>query len=218
MTPRARSNAGFTLIEALAALAALAAILAGLAVIAGQWMPQWRHGFEALQNSDLTAQSLDRVVADLAAALPARLDGGDRSALFQGDANAVTFVRDAIGPDSTPKLEYVRIGATDTKQGVETQRARASFLPGAIAPFRDAATLLRPPFRLRFAYQALDGRWTASWPQNKALPRAIRLTVVKAGAQVATTAFLLNTPTGLDASAPTPSATDAQPSPDLGQK
>ena len=184
-------DSGFTLLEALASVAVMASILTGLAMVAGQWLPNWRHGFVALQNADLIGLSLDRIEEDVASAEYARLDGGQGAPLFRGEADSVTFVRQAIGPGATPRLEIVKIGETKTKQGLEVERSRASFAPGAIGAFHDAATLLRPPFRLAFAYAGPEGLWNAVW-KGANLPRAVRLTVqTESGAVVASTAFML---------------------------
>ncbi len=187
-----RAEAGFTLLEALASVAVMAAILTGLAMIAGQWLPNWRHGFLAVQNADLIGLGLDRIEQDVSSAEYARLDGGQGAPLFRGEPGAVTFVRSAIGPGATPRLEIVRIGETQTRQGPEVERSRASFAPGAIGAFGDATTLLRPPFQLVFAYAGPDGRWLPSWSNLPRLPRAVRLTVQGQGGKlVASTAFVL---------------------------
>jgi general secretion pathway protein J len=186
------SEAGFTLLEALASVAIMAAILGGLGALAGQWLPNWRHGFLALQSADLVGLALDRIVEDVAAAEYARLDGGEGEPLFRGEAAGVTFVRQAIGPGAGPRLEIVRIGEVETQQGVELERARASFAPGSIGAFRDATTLLRPPLRLAFAYAGPDGQWRSNWQGDPKLPRAVRLSVrSQTGALVASTAFPL---------------------------
>jgi general secretion pathway protein J len=188
--PASAAEEGFTLLEALAAVALTAAILAGLATIAGQWLPQWRHGFAALQNADRIGLALDRIVEDVASAEYARLDGGQGAPLFRGEPDAVVFVREEIGPGATPRLEIVRIGATPT--GAEVQRARAGFAPGKIGAFRDATTLLGPPFRLAFAYAGPDRRWLEAWSGALKLPRAVRLTVLGEGGNIVTsTAFAL---------------------------
>lgn len=192
------AEGGFTLLEALAALTVVSAIAAALAVVSGQWMLQWRHGYLALQNADQIALCLDRLAADLSAAEYARLDPGAGAAPFRGSKDVVIFVRRAIGPDAAPQLEYVRISAVATRQGLETQRARAKFAPGPIGTFRDAVTVLRAPFRLTFAYQAPDGSWTPSWGEAATLPRAIRLTVGVGAAMAASTAFALKTTSGPD--------------------
>jgi general secretion pathway protein J len=189
--PRDR-DAGFTLLEALAGVAVTASILAGLAAVAGQWLPNWRHGFLALQSADLIGLSLDRIVEDVSSAEYARLDGGQGAPLFRGEPDAVAFVRQAIGPGATPKLEVVRIGANSTKQGSEVERSHAAFVPGAVGAFHDATTLLRPPFHLAFAYAGPDGRWRSAWSGEAKLPRAVRLSVrAESGAIVASTAFAL---------------------------
>ena len=207
-------EAGFTLIEALAAVAIIAAILAALAMVSGQWLPNWRRGFEALQNADVIAQSLDRIVSDLSSAEYAKLDPNGGAPLFRGDADSVMFVRAASGPDAGPHLEYVRIGAAATLAGVETQRSHASFAPGPIGPFHDAATLLRPPFRLKFGYQQPNGEWASSWSGAPTLPRSIRLTVMNGAAVAAATAFLLKATSGPDFSSQQAPKTDETPEPE----
>lgn len=198
-----KRDGGFTLIEALAGLAATAAVLAAVAAVAGQWLPSWRHGFQALQNADIIALSVDRIVADVSSAEYARLDGPQSAPLFRGEPNAVVFVREAVGPDAAPRLEAVRIGETATGAGLEAQRAHAAFTPGSLGQFRDAATLLRPPFRIEFAYAGADRRWRASWSGLDALPRAFRLTVRGAdGAALASTAFLMKVSAAPEIAAP----------------
>jgi general secretion pathway protein J len=177
MKRRNDAEGGFTLLEALASVAVVGLILMAIGAVAGQWLPHWRHGFEAAQNADLIAQALDRIAADLGAAEYAHLDPATEGPLFRGAADAVAFVRSSSGPGAAPGLEVIRIGAVSTDQGVETQRAHATFMPGAIGSFRDGATLLRPPFRLALAYAGPDGRWLPSWSGGKTLPRAVRLTV-----------------------------------------
>jgi general secretion pathway protein J len=146
----------------------------------------------AAQLAAWIGRALDRIVEDVASAEYARLDGGRGPPLFRGAPEAVTFVRQAIGPGAAPQLEIVRIGESQTRQGVEVERAHASFAPGAIGAFRDATTLLRPPFRLSFAYAGPDGQWRSGWSASAKLPRAVRLTVqAEGGAVVASTAFAL---------------------------
>ena len=195
-------DGGFTLLEALAAVAITAAVLSGLATLAGQWLPQWRHGFVALQGADLIGLALDRMVEDIASAEYARLDGAAGAPLFRGEPEAVAFVRQAIGPEAGPRLEVVRIGETETPAGVEIQRAHATFAPAAVGAFRDAATLLRPPFRLLLAYAGPDGQWRARWTGEAKLPRAIRLQIrTQSGALLAATAFVLKVTAAPDVAA-----------------
>jgi general secretion pathway protein J len=145
-----------------------------------------------LQNADLVGLALDRIVEDVASAEYARFDGGKGAPLFRGEVGAVAFVRQAIGPNAAARLEIVRIGETPTAAGLEVQRSRADFAPGGMAGFVEPATLLRPPFRLSFAYAGPDGRWRNAWNGEAKLPAAVRLDVRGADdALIASTAFAL---------------------------
>jgi general secretion pathway protein J len=63
-------------------------------------------------------------------------------------------------------------------------RASAPFVPvepdaGAILgmKFSEPVVLMRPPFRVRFAYSGPDRLWQPTWQGSDQLPRAIRVTV-----------------------------------------
>jgi general secretion pathway protein J len=129
---------------------------------------------------------------DIASAEYARFDAGQGAPLFRGEPESVAFVRRAIGPGAGPRLEVVRIGAFETAAGVEVTRAHAAFAPGLVGEMRDAVALLRPPFRVVFAYAGQDGAWRARWQGEAKLPRAVRLQVQgQGGVPVVSTTFAL---------------------------
>src|SRR5690349_3324845 len=101
--------AGFTLIETLIATALMVAIMAALATVTAQWLPNWNRGFVRVQRTELLSLGIERVVADLAAAQYVSAHYATRKPLFEGRELAVTFVRTAIGPNSPPGLEIVRL-------------------------------------------------------------------------------------------------------------
>lgn len=198
---RRDGEAGFSLIEALAGLALAATILLGLGAVAGQWLPQWRHGFAALEKADLIGLALDRIVEDVGAAEYAQFKRKG-APLFRGEPDAITFVRQAIGPSAGPRLEVVRIGAVDTRLGPQVERARADFTPDGVGAFGDATTLLPAPLRLTFAYAGGQGGWRSAW-SGEFLPRAITLTVERPdGSVIASTAFALKVTAPPDIAAP----------------
>ncbi len=106
--PEARV-AGFSLIEAMAALALTATIVMALAAVTGQWLPNWRRGFVDLQRADLLGVGLERIVEDVSAAEYVTPRADAPTPLFEGDSTTVIFVRSAIGPNSHPHLEVVRL-------------------------------------------------------------------------------------------------------------
>jgi general secretion pathway protein J len=175
---RAQSEAGFTLLEAMAGVAAMGAIVAALSLMAAQWMPAWRHGFADLQRAELLGMALDRITADLAAAEYVTLDASTQSPAFEGLPNSARFVRSAIGPNASPGLEFVQIAETSDGRDFGVVRSSAPFTPGNTRPlFGNPVVLTHAPFRISFAYAGLDRTWVETWTQNPRLPNAIRITV-----------------------------------------
>jgi general secretion pathway protein J len=185
MARRARSEAGFTLIEALVALALTGLVLSTLATLTAQWFPNWNHGIDRIQHSELIGIAMQRIAADLAAAeyIPANRE--TKKPLFEGSAQSVTFVRTALGPNATIGLDVVRIGETTDQGHLVTLRSRVPFAPlptGAASASEQvhlsgAVVLLRPPLRLSFAYAGPDQVFRDSWHDADKLPAAIMLTV-----------------------------------------
>jgi general secretion pathway protein J len=181
---RARSEAGFTLIEALVALALTGLVLSALATLTGQWLPNWSRGIDRVQHSELIGIAMQRIAADLAAAefVPANRDS--KKPLFEGSAEQVTFVRTALGPNAAIGLDVVRIGETNDHGHGLTVRSRAPFTPlppGVSASdqvrLSGPVVLLRPPLRLSFAYAGQDQVFRDTWHDADKLPAAIMLTV-----------------------------------------
>ena len=180
-----QDQAGFTLLEAMAGVAAMGAIVAALSLMAGQWMPEWRHGFADLQRAELLGMALDRITADLSAAEFVTLDAKAQFPAFAGSPLSATFVRSAIGPNASPGLEFVQIAETGDARSSDVVRASAPFVPGNSRPlFGNAVQLTRGPFRVSFAYAGPDRSWLDTWTQNPHLPDAVRITVRDAASGV----------------------------------
>jgi general secretion pathway protein J len=193
MNPRTRrcdGEAGFTLIEILVALTLMVGVLAALASLTAQWLPNWNRGFAHVQRAELLARGLERLVADLAAAEYVSANGETRYPLFDGDELSVRFVRGAIGPNTRPGLEFVRIAMTPDKRGLTLVRTRAPYtiLPGRmtisdVTSFTDPVALLRLPYRVVFAYAGPDRVWRNRWHGVDHLPAAVRVTVLDAATE-----------------------------------
>jgi len=181
MTARRAGIAGFTLVEALLATALMGVILAAIATVTAQWLPNWNRGFTRVQSSEMLAVGLERIVADLAAAEFVSAGAGIRPPVFDGTELSVTFLRTALGPNTRPGLELVRIMETGGDRGLATVRTRARFLPMG----RDGANvqpapgnpvvLVRAPYRVTFSYAGPDRVWRNVWRGEPELPKAIRV-------------------------------------------
>ena len=178
------SEAGFTLLETLIATALFLIVIAALATITGQWLPAWNHGFARVQRTEHLAFGIERIMADMAAAQFISPNVVVKKPVFDGAELAVTLVRSAIGPNARPGLEFVRFAEIASERGPVLARATTPFVPvepdaGAISrlPFSEPVVLVRPPFRVSFAYSGPDRLWQPTWRDSDKLPAAIRVTV-----------------------------------------
>lgn len=176
-------EAGFSLIEALVATVLMAFILGAIAAVTSAWIPNWKSGVSRAQRTQLLSVGLERLVADLSAAQFVSATGS-AVPYFEGSELAVTFVRTAIGPNTLPGLEIVRLYETSGRGGTTLVRATAPFSPGVGgvgslgAPFfSNAVVLIRAPYRVSFSYAGPDRQWQDSWSGRAELPRAIRIRI-----------------------------------------
>lgn len=204
------SAAGFTLIEAMASVALTATTVLALSWVVGQWIPNWRRGFVALQGADLLSLALDRMGEDLSAAEWVTPWGDAPGPFFEGEASSVIFVRSAIGPNARPHLEVVRIAEGSDDRGRAVTRTSASFAPTArgrpAAPFKFAGpvALIRAPLQAKFEYAGPDRVWSQRWRDQERLPEAIRISVQdpKSRTLVASTAVRVKVTAGVPAASP----------------
>jgi general secretion pathway protein J len=220
---RRRADAGFTLLEALAAIALMGLIVGALATVTAKWMPNWNRSQVRVHRNEQVAIALDRMVADLSAAEYVSPNRVNNVPLFRGAEFAIMFVRSAVGPNSRPGLEIVQIAETVDKSGPALVRTRAPFVPLATGdplvdpiPFADPVVLLRAPFRIAFAYAGPDGTWGNAWQQSGELPTAIRFDIRDGeGRPVVSTATRVHTemraPQSEQADEARPEGTQAQP-------
>ena len=181
---RQRSQWGFTLIEALLSVALMAIVLGALALLTAQWFPNWNRGFRRVQQTELIGLGIERAVADLSAAQFIAPNGQTKHPLFEGSELSVTFVRSALGPNSAPGLDIVRLSETPSERGLALVRTRAKFTPlepgaqvATQVAFADPVVLTQGPFRLSFSYAGADRAWQPVWHDATQLPRAVRLIV-----------------------------------------
>jgi general secretion pathway protein J len=177
-------QSGFTLIEALLSVALMSIVLGALALLTAQWFPNWNRGFRQVQQMDLIGLGIERAVADISAAEFVSPNGGTRKPLFEGSELSVIFVRPALGPNTKPGLEIVRLSETPSERGLALVRTRAKFTPlepntsvATQVAFADPVVLTQGPFRLSFSYAGADRMWQPVWHDATQLPRAVKLIV-----------------------------------------
>jgi general secretion pathway protein J len=173
-------EAGFTLIEVLVATLLMTVILAALATVTAQWLPNWNRGMARVQRAERLALGLQRIVADLSVAEMVPINGDAKVPLFEGSELAVTFVRTAVGPNTRPGLEIIRLVEKADSEGLAMVRERAPFSPrpaDAQIRFVDSVVLIRSPYRVTFSYAGPEQVWQPDWRGQMQLPDKIRIAV-----------------------------------------
>jgi len=186
MSARRRSHgeAGFTLLEVLLATLLMTVILGALATVTAQWLPNWNRGIARVQRAERLAIGLERALADLSVAEMVTMNSDNKHPLFEGTELSVTFVRSAVGPNTRPGLEVIRLIEKADERGLALVRERAPFNPmpsDAQIRFLDQVVLVRAPFRVSFGYAGPDQVWQPTWRDQMELPATIRISVRDAG-------------------------------------
>ena len=174
-------SAGFTVLEALLATLVMGIVFAGLAMVTGQWLPNWDRGFARLQRSHLVAIGLDRVTDDLAAAEIISAGTGNEIPIYDGTEVSVIFVRTTLAPNAGKSLEVVQIAETSDDRGPALVRSTAALQIGteqagdskALA-FSNPVVVIRAA-RVAFSYAGPDRVWQDTWRGQPQLPRAVRV-------------------------------------------
>jgi general secretion pathway protein J len=175
-----KGEAGFTLIEVLLATLLMTLILGALATVTAQWLPNWNRGMARVQRAERLAIGLERIAADLSVAEMMPINSDAKAPLFEGSELSVTFVRTAVGPNTRPGLEIIRLIEKADNQGLALVRERAPFAPmpgDAQIRFADQVVLIRSPFRVTFSYAGPDQVWQPTWRGQMQLPDMVRIAV-----------------------------------------
>ncbi|QPF82988.1 prepilin-type N-terminal cleavage/methylation domain-containing protein [Bradyrhizobium genosp. L] len=175
-----RAEAGFTLLEVLLATLLMTVILAALATVTAQWLPNWNRGMLRVQRAEKLAIGLERALADLEVAEMIPISGNGKRPLFEGNELSVTFVRTAVGPNTRPGLEIIRLIEKADAEGLALVRERSPFSPRSPDEqirFVDQVVLVRAPFRVTFAYAGPDQVWQPTWRDQVQLPSLVRVSV-----------------------------------------
>ena len=155
-------------------------IIGALATVTGQWLPNWNRGMLGLQRVEKIAVSVQRMISDISSAEMIAPEADNKTIWFEGNQHAVTFIRNAVGPNAKPGFEIVRLSETVDDGGLAMIRQRAPFVPmpsDARIRFVDPVVLIRVPYRVFFSYAGPDGIWQTEWRDQPQLPQRISVSI-----------------------------------------
>ncbi|HWK63611.1 MAG TPA: prepilin-type N-terminal cleavage/methylation domain-containing protein [Rhizobiaceae bacterium] len=175
MTRKRSARAGFTLIEALASLVLATMLFGGLALYTGTWLRQWQGMIARGGQEDTVAVILDRMVEDLEAAQPVYPSSGAAAAVrFAGRADAVTFVRPALGYEPRAGLDDITYSMGKAGADRALIRARRDFMMGGDG---EDLPLVRGDLTVSFNYAGPDGGLSTEWTSTNRMPSLVRIEI-----------------------------------------
>lgn len=175
MTGKRRARAGFTLIEALASLVLATMLFAGLALYTGTWLRQWQGLITRSGQEDTVAVILDRMVEDLEAAQPVYVSpAGTATVRFTGHADAVTFVRPALGYEPRAGLDDITYSMGRAGTDNALIRARRDFMKDGGG---EDLPLVRGDVTLSFSYAGPGGALSPEWTSPNRMPSLVRIEI-----------------------------------------
>jgi general secretion pathway protein J len=181
---RSSAQAGFSLIEMLAALAIAGAIFAVISEFAGRLLLNWNRSESTISVMEMITRGLGRLGTDLSLALPMSPPGSDGSvAYFDGDPTHLIFVAATGFGVGDRGLELLNFSMVDNKDDFYLVRQRA---PVASPPgeFKDPVMLMHGRMQVRFSYRDIDGTFVDSWTKRPNLPSAVGVQVIGASGPI----------------------------------
>jgi prepilin-type N-terminal cleavage/methylation domain-containing protein len=174
---RSDVDAGFTLIEVLAALAVTAALVAVALPFAGRLAARWWVRETTVEAADALMQAIARLSDDLSQAVPlsSRQGDVDRS-VFSAASDYVQFVRPAIGRTGVIGLETVRYEIRGGAGGDALVRKASDFAPdSALEP--GSPTTILDGYRFSFRTYAEDRVLRSNWVGAEEMPAGVELSI-----------------------------------------
>lgn len=182
-------EAGFTLIEVLAALALTSLILVSLNLAMGAVERGVTRTRDSLGGQSALTAATGIFAGDVARIAKIRRGGkAEDGYLFAGSARQMIYPLAEREGLTTGGLFLVRLRVAPGRTGSQLIRERAPLAAGEPAgidvKWGDAVVLLDAPYDMSFAYRAQRSGargWADSWSGTEAMPQQVRLTIAEPG-------------------------------------
>ncbi|MBB3227618.1 general secretion pathway protein J [Luteibacter sp. Sphag1AF] len=192
-----KRQAGFSLLEVLAALALLAILLLGVYAGIRSATLSVQRGQTAIERLDAVRGAREFLRRELAAAqaLPWKLDDRQVPVVFTGSDTEIRFVAPLPGylNKLAPQVQIIRV--VDNHDGghrLEVLFAPVPLSPQALRPGAPEVLLERvKSVRFEFASARAGEGWADHWDNTVALPAAVRITVIPEDGEAAWPALVV---------------------------
>ena len=171
---KARSTAGFTLIETILSLALTALVVGILALTSKQFLLTWQTGLASLDDAEaltLVEMAVRRDFESLAQFSPVH---GRLIYSFEGHSNSLRMMSKVPRPEVGRPFIAIEFRTIDGKGFIRATTPYDGAGPLAKIQFPKGEKILPPKYDVRFSYQDEGGREVSEW-QNGALPQLVTI-------------------------------------------
>jgi prepilin-type N-terminal cleavage/methylation domain-containing protein len=170
------SQAGFSLLEVLAALVITTLLMLSLTPLVRQMLATWPGGSEVAGMVEFKVRGLGVLRSDLRRAVVWRGFGRTEDLLgFRGTETSMSFPTASNGGDG---LEMVAVDVTSSADGRALIRRRAPVTGTTRTAFADPVVLFSGPYRYLMTYYSRDGSERPVWADPYAFPARVALKIV----------------------------------------
>lgn len=172
-------QAGFSLLEVLAALVVTMLLVLALTPFIGQMLSTWARGSETARLVELMTRGVDVLRSDLRHAIVwTGNKESDTAAQFRGSEFALSFLAaTGLGPgrDGVQMISITVAPSADGRALVRRSAPPPGPTPGV---FADPVVLFSGPFSYRFTYTSRKGQDVSVWTDARELPARVALAIV----------------------------------------
>jgi type II secretory pathway component PulJ len=174
----ATADAGFSLVEVLAALVVTLLLVVALVPFASHMLATWARGTETTRLVELVTRGVGLLRSDLRHAVVwAGYGQAENLLLFRGNEASMSFpAATGLGPGRNG-LEMISVTVDASADGRALVRRRAPLVGSTYASFRDPVVLFSGPFRYVFRYFPRQGPGVPVWTSFNELPARVELTI-----------------------------------------
>jgi hypothetical protein len=171
-------EAGFSLIEVLAALVVTTLLVLALTPLVGQMLATWSRGSEASRAVELESRGVGVIRRDLREALSwAGFGKMEDLILFRGTETSMSFpIVSGLAPGRNG-VEMVLYTVDSSRNGRALVRRHAPLIGSTYGTFSDPVVVFSGAYKYLFRYQSRDGRTLPFWINRPELPGRVDLVI-----------------------------------------
>lgn len=175
------AEAGFSLIEVLAALIVTMLLVLALTPFTGQMLATWARGSEAAGVVEVMTRGMGVLRSDLRRAV---VWAGRSEARFRGDEASLSFpTATGLGP-GRQGVQMISITVDPSGDGRALVRRSATPAADRHGPFTDPVMLMSGPYSYRFRYVSRKGQSSPAWTDPHEPPARVVLEIAGANGPV----------------------------------